>query len=565
MILSSFSEILSLGIMLPFLGALADPHKAVSLINKIICCKYVIKDINYNSLLVILTLCFIFTVLLAIAIRFLLMFAMTRLGHGIGADFSLEIFRRTLYLPYGIHCSRNSSDVIAAISSKVNVVVYSILVPMLTIASSIFLIIAIIGTLFLIQPYAALIAFISFGTIYALTMKLSHKKLDQLSITINRESGAVIKVLQESMGGIRDILINGSQNNFLQYYVNADLPLRRSLSLSQIIGSAPRYGIEALGVIVLAVVALQLALQSEGILGAIPILGAMALGAQKLLPIMQNCFSSWTQIQSGKHAFVDVIGMLTQPISDSLGSEKGVKFNFSSEIVFSNVSFKYISSENLVLDQINFEIKCGEKVGIVGESGGGKSTLADLLMGLLIPTAGNIYIDGDKLTSHNTKYFQKLIAHVPQDIFMMDGTIAENIAFGIADSDIDNSLIKESARKARLAEIETWAGAYNTPVGERGILLSGGQKQRIGIARALYKQARIIIFDEATSALDHETEKSVIDSMHDLPKDITLILIAHRLTTLELCDHILEVQGGKVIGYSGYQAYMNKLKLGKGV
>lgn len=565
MIISSFAEVLSLSAVMPFLGALSAPDKVIEFINSFLCCGNSISNISYSLLLISLAIVFIISVLISILMRFLYMYAATRLAHGIGAELSLAIFRQTLYLPYSTQCSRNSAQVIAAISSKVNVVVYSILIPTLTIATSVFLIVAILGTLFFIEPYAALTAFLSFSIIYFVTIRIFHSRLAQTGRVISKESGQIIKVLQESIGGIKDILINRAQQYFIDAYVKADLPLRQSLALSQVIGSAPRYIIEALGVVVLALVALQLAFQSEGIMGALPVLGAMALGGQKLLPIMQNCFSSWSQIQSGRIVLGDILEMLNEPTLESVPINASLSLSSISEIEFRNISYRYPDTEKLILKNISFSIKPGEKIGVVGRSGSGKSTLVDLLMGLLIPVSGNIYVNKIMLSQDGVGEFQKLIAHVPQDIFMVDGSVAENIAFGIPKDKIDYALVKQSAVYANLSEVDAWSSSYDTSVGERGALLSGGQKQRIGIARALYRRAKLIVFDEATSALDGKTEKEVIDYIGKLPKEIIVIFIAHRLNTLKTCDRIFEINGGVITFYDNYNAYMKSASTKLGI
>ncbi len=561
MITASFAELLSLGAILPFLGVLANPDKAISYFENL---PFGLHDFLIHKdtswLVVFITTIFIVCAVFSGLVRFLCQYALIRFSHSIGADFSAQIVRLTLYQPYIIHCSKNSSEFLNMVTVRVNEAVYAVLVPTLTLFSSIFLAIAILTGLFVIQPYVALGSLLGFGSIYILISIFSQRKLSEYGKVMHTESNRLFKVLQETSGGIKDIIINGTQSNFLDYYLQVDIPLRRSRSSAQFISAAPKYGLEVAGMILIALIALYLSDRSQGMYGAIPVIGAMALGAQKLLPIMQTCFFSWSQIQTFGNSLPHVIRMLDQPNNESLIDISGGCIQFSKEIRFERVSFKYFDQQPYVLNDGSLLIAKGSRVGVVGSSGSGKSTLADLLMGLLTPNKGSIYIDDEELNKQNLRSFQNLIAHVPQDIFLADASIAENIAFGIPYEKINFDLVREAALSAHLIEVESWPDGYRTSVGERGVLLSGGQRQRIGIARALYKKAEIIIFDEATSALDTVTESIVIEAINSLPKDITLVLIAHRLSTLEKCSKILEVIDGRVVQYDGFNEYISNSK-----
>jgi len=557
MITASFAELLSLGAILPFLGVLANPDKAISYFENLPFGLYnflIYKDTSW--LLVFITLIFIFCVVFSGFVRFLCQYALIKFSHSIGADFSAKIVRLTLYQPYISHCSRNSSEFLNMLTVRVNEAVYAVLVPTLTLLSSIFLTVAILAGLFVIQPYVALGSLLGFGSIYILISIFSQRKLSEYGKVMHTESNRLFKVLQETSGSIKDILLSGTQSNFLNRYLKVDIPLRQSRSSAQFISAAPKYGLEVTGMVLIALIALYLSDQSQGMYGAIPVIGAMALGAQKLLPIMQTCFFSWSQIQTFGNSLPNVIKMLDQPDNESLIEISGGHIQFSNAVRFERVSFKYLVQHPYILKDASLSIEKGSRIGVVGPSGSGKSTLADLLMGLLIPDEGKIYVDDEELSKHNLRSFQNLIAHVPQDIFLTDASVAENIAFGIPGDQINFEQVRQAAIDAHLLEVEQWPDGFNTSVGERGILLSGGQKQRIGIARALYKKAEIIIFDEATSALDNATEAVVIEAINSLPKNITLILIAHRLSTLEKCSKILEVIDGQVVEYDGFDEYI---------
>ena len=541
MVSASFAEILSIGAVLPFLAVLTAPER----IFQLPAAQPLIHAVGITSatqLLLPLTITFAVAALLSGAMRLLLLWASTRLSFATGADLSISIYRRTLYQPYSVHVARNSSEVISGISTKANGVIYSIIVPLLTLISSTIMLIAILIALLSVDPIIALAAFGGFGLIYAFIIKLTQNQQLLNSQCIARESTQVIKSLQEGLGGIRDVLIDGSQGAYCQIYRNADHPLRKAQGNSSFISASPRFGIEALGMMLIALLAYLLARQPDGIAKAIPVLGALALGAQRLLPVLQGAYSSWSGIQGGQVSLLDTLELLDQPLPDYVDQPPAKPLPFLKEINLNNLSFRYTDQTPLVLNNLNLKISKGSRIGFIGVTGSGKSTLLDLIMGLLQPTAGTIQIDAEPLTPANNRAWQAHIAHVPQAIFLADSTIEENIAFGVPKNKIDSDRVKQAAEQAQIADIiETWPKKYQTFVGERGIRLSGGQRQRIGIARALYKQANVIIFDEATSALDNDTEQAVMQAIESLGADLTVLIIAHRLTTLKNCDQIVEL------------------------
>ena len=491
--------------------------------------------------------------------RLLLLWASTRLAFATGADLSMSVYRRTLYQPYAVHCARNSSEVITGISGKVNGVISNIISPTLTLISASSMLIAILMALLLINPLIAFLAFGGFGFIYAVIIGLTRKQLLIDSQLMARESVQVIKSLQEGLGGIRDILIDGSQATYCEIYRTADTPMRRAEGRSSFISGSPRYGMEALGLILISILAYILSQQADGVAKAIPVLGAIALGAQRLLPVLQQVYSSWTTILSGQVSLQETLALLDQPLPDYANNPVVELLPFNLDIRVEQLSFRYSLQTPYVLNQINLTITKGSRVGFIGTTGSGKSTLLDIVMGLLQPTEGVLKIDGQVITPANNRGWQTHIAHVPQVIFLADSSIEENIAFGVPKDEIDIERVRQAAQQAQIAEsIESWPEQYQTLVGERGIRLSGGQRQRIGIARALYKRADVIIFDEATSALDNETEEAVMQVIEGLSKDLTLLIIAHRLTTLKNCTHILELGESGIKRVGNYDEIINQ-------
>jgi len=561
MFLTSFAEIVSIGAILPFLAVLTAPEQlfhhpiAQSLIQTLEQTFGITTLTDPNQLILPLTILFIIAAILAGAIRLTLLYAMTRLSFATGADLSINIYQRTLYQSYSTHVARNSSEVINGIINKTGGVIGGVLMPVLTIISSTILLIGIMGALFAIDIKTALTAFVGFGTLYGLVARYTNAQLKENSQTIANQSTQMIKSLQEGLGGIRDVLIDGSQQFYCNLYRRADLPLRRASGNNKFISGGPRYAMEAIGMSMIAALAYLMTQQQSGMTAAIPVLGALALGAQRLLPALQQTYSAYSIIKGGKSSFQDVLKLLEQPLPDYVNEPRPEPIPFQTEIALNNLNFRYVADGTKdtpwVLKDINLKITKGARIGFMGATGSGKSTLLDIIMGLLPPTTGNITIDDELVTNENRRAWQSHIAHVPQNIYLADSTIEENIAFGLSREKINHQQVKKAAKQAQIAElIEGWQEGYQTFVGERGIRLSGGQRQRIGIARALYKKANVLIFDEATSALDNDTEKAVMEAVESLGRELTILIIAHRLTTLKGCDQIIKLDKNNAV-YSG--------------
>jgi ABC-type multidrug transport system fused ATPase/permease subunit len=560
MVLVSVSEVVSIGAVVPFLGVLMAPE---SLLQHPAAQSFVSAlDIKTSSELTLsLTTLFVLSSLLSGSMRLILLWAQTRLGFAIGADISLEIYKKTLYQPYSIHVDRNSSEVISGVSTKTNIVIFNILLPFLNASSSALILFAILVALVTIDPIVALVTFGGFGSIYGLIMFFTKKRLVHDSQEISKGANQVIKALQEGLGGIRDVLIDGTQDTYLKIYRHADLVMRHSQANTIIVGASPRFLIESLGIALIAFLAYYLSAQESGMSGAIPVLGALAIGAQRILPALQLLFNSWTNICGGKASLKNVLDLLDQPLPEYVGQQQSsLVLPFQRSISLQQVSFRYTNMTPFVLLDINFEIMKGSRIGFIGTTGSGKSTLLDLIMGLLHAQEGYMAIDSVPINSKNNRAWQAHIAHVPQFIFLADASISENIAFGVSPEKIDMSRVKEAARQAQIEDaIESWEEKYDTFVGERGVRLSGGQRQRIGIARALYKRADVIVFDEATSALDSSTESDVMEAIDKIGKDITILIVAHRLTTLKSCDWIFELEKGRIKRADSYKNIIKQI------
>lgn len=558
MIVASFAEVVSIGTVIPFLGALTNPEIIFS--NQMMQPFINYLGINTPSQVVVpLTLVFCFFALLSGVIRLILLKFSNHFSFATGADLSLSIYKKTLYQPYKVHISRNTSEIINGISSKSNSIIYNVILPSLTIISSSIMLIAILSALVYVNPLVCLAASASFGFIYIVIAKVTKNQKIKNSHIIADKSSKIIKSLQEGLGGIRDVLIDGCQKVYLDNFRQADLSLRQAQARNQFVAQSPRYLMESLGMVLIAVLAFYLFNQKDGLSGAIPVLGIIALGAQRLLPVMQQAYTAWSSIQGSYRSLEDILDLLDQPMPIHYADAKQSRLKFSNNVALKQVNFRYASQKGDVISDVNISIGKGERVGIIGVTGSGKSTLVDILMGLLEPTSGLMSVDDKVINNENVRAWQKHIAHVPQSIFLADTTIAQNIALGFEEKDIDLERVRMCAEKAQLNEvISNLPEGYGTVVGERGVRLSGGQRQRIAIARAFYKDADVLVFDEATSALDNQTENSVMQAIEGFGREVTVIIIAHRLTTLKKCSKIIELVSGKIVKIGAYKDITNQ-------
>ena len=564
MLASSVAEVLSLAAVLPFLAVLANPE---GLWNQPLVQQWAprLGIASAQALLLPITIAFAVAALAAGAIRLLNLWLNGRLAAAIGSDLSCEAYRRTLYQPYAVHLARNSSELIASISTDVNRLISQVLNPLLLLLSSGLIAGSLVLALLAIDWAIAVGAGLVVGLVYVVAMVASRRPLQvmgQRQVLLNRQ---LIQALQEGLGAIRDVLLDGTQAFYADTYQRADQPLRRTGADAGFISTYPRLVLEPVGMALIAVMGFLLVRQ-EGVARALPLLGALALGAQRLLPVVQKVYEGWAQSRNAKGSLEKVLELLAQPLPGGHSQGRAQPLALRQGLRFEAVHFAYGPELPEVLQGIDLEIRRGERIGIIGSTGSGKSTTLDLLIGLLLPTAGRILVDGKDL--HDPEHPELLsawratIAHVPQSIYLADSSIAENIAFGFSSDQIDTERVRLAAEQAQIAGfIESSPAGYSSIVGERGIRLSGGQRQRIGIARAMYKQAQVLVFDEATSALDNQTEVAVMEAIEGLSKELTILMIAHRLSTVQRCDRVICLEQGE-IAHDGKPADVLALQLG---
>lgn len=547
MILGAAAELVTLGSLLPYLKLLASPEEFFSspTISR------VAESVGWSSpsmMIMPATFGFLCVILIAGVIRIALTWFSNKYVYAVTHDLGVEVYRRTLLQPYSTHVSRNTSEIVAAMS-KVQKAFGQVLMPATHAIVALVISTSILTALIIIDPVVAGAAGLGFGGIYLGISLLTRRTLRTNSVLIAQMHTRRIQAVQEGLGSIRDILLDGTQPVYLKNFSAMDRALRDAEATNNIIAGLPKYVLESLGTMLMVALAYAISLRDGGIANALPVLGVLVLGAQRLLPLMQHIYHGWAKISGNHRVLADVLDLTEQPIAMDLqqASQAGA-VPFRKGIELRNVAFSYQPDAKQVLSAINLVIPRGARVGFVGSTGSGKSTLIDLIMGLLEPTAGHVYIDGQPLQASNRRKWQSHIAHVPQSIFLADATVAENIALGRELHDIDQEqleFVSELAQARRF--ILQQSDGFRAIVGERGVRLSGGQRQRLGIARALYKRADVLVLDEATSALDDATEGAVMAGLSKLSSDMTILMIAHRVSTLSDCDFVVRLDSGRIV------------------
>lgn len=545
MLMGAFSEILTLGAVVPFIAVMMDPNA----LDDFAMLRHfpLFQDIDNSELRLYVASAFAGAALFAGLIRIVLTWSSHAFVYGMGNDIATRIYHNILHQPYAYHLKTNSSKIIGSFNN-VQLLIEDVIFNAIRASVSIVIAACVLITLIVITPEIALSAIAGFGIVFGGTRLLTRRLLHQSSLTISQMQSKRVQTVLEGIGSIRDIIIDRTQSIFVTKFQTYDKRFQRAYAMNESVSKIPRFVVESLGMAIIAFIALYLTGQPGGALAALPLLGALALGAQRLLPLAQDIYEAWAHIVGSRDITREVLELLNLPVDERADNRAtDNETGFERTISFDNVSFRYGEDLDPVLKNLTLSIPKGSIVGLVGETGSGKSSLADLILGLLQPTSGTINLDGQALDAAKLGQWHSKIAHVPQAIYLQDSSIEANIAFGVEPDDIDTGRVRHAARSAKLDTfINTLPEGYGTEVGDRGARLSGGQIQRIGIARALYKNPDVLVLDEATSALDSETEAGIMDVLRDVSKTKTVVIIAHRLSTLGFCDTVLKLQDGRV-------------------
>ena len=469
----------------------------------------------------------------------------------IGAEISTRLFTHYLRQNWLFHTFGSSSNLTKNIATDASRVSGGILMPLMQMNARILFSIFMSLSIFIYDPIVGLIGFTIFAGAYLILFKMVRVRLQINGKILSDVSGLRFRLINEGFGGIKDILLLGRDYDFVNRFKDTNQKLAYSLGTNQALSLVPRYFIELIAFSSIIMLTLYLLASHDGNLGIIlPIISVYALATFRLLPAFQQIYVSLAAIKSNMASFESIKQDLIESSKIQITSNKFHQTNLNpmEKISLEDVSFTYPGKEIPTLNQINISISANSVVGIVGESGSGKSTLINVLLGLIEPQEGLIKIDNTAINHKNRRSWQNTIGFVAQSIFLSEGTISENVAFGIPRDEINLEQVQTALKLANLSGlIKGLEQGIHTNVGERGVQLSGGQRQRIGIARALYHKAEVLIFDEATSSLDGITEKIIIEAIHEFSSQKTIIMVAHRLKTVKKCDLIFFIDKGKLV------------------
>ena len=553
-VIMALFEVAGVASVLPFLSVLANPSLIES--NDFLVFIYEASGINsIDSFLYFLGFGAVGVIITAAIVRTLGQYALTRFAQMRRHSLASKLLTHYLSQPYSFFLNRHSSDLSKIILSEVDQVINGVFQPSAIMVGQIFTLIALMTFIFLVDPVVAVIASLVLASVYGLifySIQAFLKGIGENQIIANKER---FEAAGEALGGIKDIKLLGREKYYIEKFNDPSIRMAKTISMSQVAGQIPKFTIEAIafgGILLLSLVLLsRYGGHEQNALGQVlPLLGLYAFAGYRLIPSVQLVYFAMTQVQFLSSAIDNIYNDLKSFNSEEISknTDQIPTIEFDSSIEFRSIFYTYPKSENISINNMSFKIEHGSSVGVIGSTGAGKSTLADLALGLLQPDQGQILVDEITLNSENISEWQKNVGYVPQDIFLVDSSIKENIALGYSDEEIDDRKILKCAELAQLSSFieNELPNQYLTMVGERGVRLSGGQKQRIGIARALYHDPKFILFDEATSALDNITEDHVMQSLESLSSIKTLLIIAHRITTLKFCKKIILLENGKI-------------------
>ena len=547
-------EVVGIASVMPFLSVLGDPQSVDQ--NRFL--KGTYELLGFRSTEAFLTALGIFSAILlagASVFRIMAYYAMCRFSNMRRHSVSRRLLAGHIRQPYEYFFTRNTTDLSKTILSEVDQLTHHVMKPVVELFAYGFAAFALIALLFVVDPVLALIIGSVLGGVYGLFYLGVRGLLGRIGkerVSANRKR---FKLASEVLGGIKELKVLGRERVFFNAFDPVSARFARHHATSQVLGHVPRHLIEAVGFAAIVVVALYTLSRGANVGQALPVIGLYALAGYRLLPALQHIYSAMTKLRFGISAVDTVLAELNTaetPQSTTKGSAQPLSLQSSLEL--HNITYTYPKCEQPALRDVSLSVKAHTSVGIIGKTGAGKSTLVDVMLGLLAPQAGEIRIDGRLLVADTVPSWQRNIGYVPQHIFLVDDTITHNIALGVPEEEIDHAAVERAARAAQIHGFisEELPSGYATVVGERGVRLSGGQRQRLGMARALYHDPDVLLLDEATSALDQVTEGEVMETISKLGGRKTVIMIAHRMSTVRQCNKLLRLDKGKIVSAGSY-------------
>ncbi|MDD3662908.1 MAG: ABC transporter ATP-binding protein [Candidatus Pacebacteria bacterium] len=563
-IFMTFGEILGIASIAPFMALVSD----IDILQRDNILATVYQQTGFidpYSFVFFLGVCVLVFLTLAAILSMFTTWKLLMFSSSVGTEIADRLYSYYLKQPWLFHVNGSSAQLTKQVSSESVRVTDAIISPLMIMNARLVFSIVLSISIFIYNPIVALSGIGIFTLAYLILYKIVKKRLQENGRNISTVATERFELMNEGFGGIKDVLLLGRNKDFIDRFANSGFKFAYARGNNMVLAQVPRYFMELLAFgSMIALVLYLLIAHKNNISMVLPILSVYALAGFKLLPAFQQIYSSISSIKSNIAAFEairdDLIATKNLTTIEAVDFTKQIVPNQSIE--FKDITFTYPTKDMPALDCINMSIKANSVVGIVGPSGSGKSTAIDILLGLISPQNGYLKVDGKIITEINLRAWQNSIGFVPQSIFLSEGTIAQNVAFGIPEENININKVKLALKLAHLEElVNDMPNGIDTKVGERGVQLSGGQRQRIGIARALYNDASLLVFDEATSALDGITEKMIMDAIHDFSGKKTIIMIAHRLKTVEKCDVIYFMSKGKIIDSGTYNELIDKNEL----
>ena len=547
-------EVTGIASIMPFMAVLADP----GIVQENRWLSLVYGRLGFDSVAA-------FNFFLGVVVLFLLLFTiglsaftfwlMLHFSAGINYRLSVRLLENYLKAPYEFFLETNTAALSKNILAEVGSLSYGVLFPMMQVAAKAVVTLLIFALLFAVDPLLSMSVGVGLGGLYALIYSLMKRRLRALGVARLKANTERYKSVNEALGGIKDIKVLGREDKFLQRFSEPSYRFVRYVILNQLMGQMPKYALEAIAFGGMTLIVLYLMATSSGLDAALPVMSIFALAAYRLLPSLQMIFRSTTQIRFSLPVLETLHGELRVRSSATLDPRPAPPgtLSFEKEIALRDITYEYSAGDRPAVSNLNLAIPRNSTIAFVGPTGSGKTTTVDIIMGLLWPQRGCVAVDGVPVTPANVRAWQRKIGYVPQQIFLCDDTITRNIAFGIPDDEIDMDCVRRASDLAQLMEfIERLPDRFESMVGERGIRLSGGQMQRIGIARALYQGPEVLVFDEATSAIDSITETGVMDGIRELSEYTTIVIIAHRISTVQECDVIYMLESGRMVRSGTY-------------
>jgi ATP-binding cassette, subfamily B, bacterial PglK len=543
-------QVIGITSIFPFLAIAADPerirrsHFGTQFLS-------LFPPMENRQLLLVAGMIAIIALLLSNAVNLFSEYARTRYAQNFAHWLRVRLLRRMASQPYTYFLQRNSGDLLKKIMGDVTNYAAGVLLPLLDTVARAVTAVLLLVTLFLVQPVIAISAAVILGGFYAVTFQLLSRKRREVDENLKTHVAGSYREAHQMLGGIKPVKVHHAEEHFLARFAGHSAIMARMFARTPVFANSARYFVEPLAFGGLVAAVLVLAARGRDFSDILPNLGVMALAGYRLLPSLQLLYAQLTQVSSMRHAVDEVYDEFVAAETDkfvprAISTEPGRParpFHWDNAIALCDVSYRYLGVSRSAVEGLSVIIPKNSSLGVIGPTGSGKSTFVDLLLGLYLPTAGDILIDGQSLTQALVPSWQASIGYVPQDIFLIDDTIARNIAFGLPDEQIDRARLREACAMAQILDfIEgELRDGFEAKVGERGIRLSGGQRQRIGLARALYHRPSLLILDEATSALDVATEAKLLEALRSLGGKLTMVVAAHRLSAVANCDQVIDL------------------------